>query len=626
MKKNFDLCVHFNPSLKKLFMELKIAIFIIVVSVSNVFATPSYSQGARVSLDMKDKSLDQVMDEIEIQSDFYFIFNQKQIDINRVVDIEVNNKLITEVLPELFKGTNVNYAVFDKKILLTTDPLDKSILAQANITELQQNQIIGKVTDEKGNPIAGVTVAVKGTSLGTLTDATGKYIITNSPTNATLVFSFIGTAKQEIPVAGQTQIDVILKDEAIGLNEVVVIGYGTQRKNDLTGAVGQVKYDGKKNLPLVSVEQVLQGQVSGVKVKRNSGDPSGDFNISIRGVNSISNGGQPLYVVDGIPLAAGSVDEINPDDIKSMDVLKDASSSAIYGARAANGVVMITTKMGTEGGNVIDFSSEVGVQTPVLPFKMGDAFLQAQIVKESLTEEGITIPPELNDQVWLGENNHNWQKLATQNGYFQKYNISVSGGTEKTQYLVSAYYSNTEGVLINTNYKTGGFRLNLDNQVNDKLKVGARITEGIDGGNIGQTNGFWSVWKQTLMDLPWMEYKDANGNYLPISTLGVQAANSFDNPIAQMEENVLTQNRNSLVGNTYLEYNIIKGLTFKYSFGGEVHTERDYTFLPIYDHGAYSRRTTNVQDNQYTNTNWVSDATVSYDKDFKDAHKILVLA
>ena len=192
MKKKFDLWVYSHPTLKKLIMELKIAFLIIVVSVSNVLATPAYSQVAKVSLDMKNRSLEQVMDEIESQSEFYFIFNQKQIDVNRVVDIQAENKLITDILPELFKGTNVNYVVFDRKILLTTDPLENNLLAIASGTEPQQKQITGTVTEKDGTPLPGVNVVVTGTTQGTMTDIAGKYSIEVPQGSKSLTFSFTG--------------------------------------------------------------------------------------------------------------------------------------------------------------------------------------------------------------------------------------------------------------------------------------------------------------------------------------------------------------------------------------------------------------------------------------------------
>jgi len=237
MKNFFDLWVDTHPTLKKLIMEFKIAFLIILVSVSNVLAIPAYSQVAKVSLDMENKSLEQVMDEIESQSEFYFIFNQKQINVNRVVNIQAENELITDILPKLFVSTDVNFAVFDRKILLTTDPLENSLLVIATRTELQQKQITGTVTDKDGAPLPGVNVVVTGTTLGIITDIDGKYSIIVPQGSESLTFSFVGMEPQEITIGTLSQINVTMAESAIGLDEVVVIGYGTVRKSDFTGSL-----------------------------------------------------------------------------------------------------------------------------------------------------------------------------------------------------------------------------------------------------------------------------------------------------------------------------------------------------------------------------------------------------
>ena len=275
MKKNFDLWVHSHPALKKLIMELKIAILIIVVSVSNVFAAPTYSQVAKVSLNMKNKSLEQVMDEIERQSEFYFIFNQKQIDVNRIVNIQVENKLITDVLPELFNGTNVNYAVFDRKILLTTDPLGMRSLAIALGTKYQQISISGTITDAStGEVMAGVNIQVKGTAIGCISDLNGKYTILSSiDQNCILVFSFIGYIQQEVSVKGKTVIDIALASSMTSLEDVVVVGYGTTKKASLTGSISSVKGDFLQKSTSPNISNSLAGLLPGLIVISRTGEP-----------------------------------------------------------------------------------------------------------------------------------------------------------------------------------------------------------------------------------------------------------------------------------------------------------------------------------------------------------------
>ena len=618
----------FLPKVSKQTLKIMKLIAIILFAACIQVSARGYSQ---ITLSETNAPLQKVFQEIQQQSGYDFVSTYETLKEAGNVTVNVRNVSLQKALEECLKGKPLTYVIIGKTVVVRAEEktdYNESTTISTIVSPPPPIEIHGRIVNQKGEPLQNVSVLIAGTKIGTTTNSDGRFALTApNEKNIVLEISSVGYQTKKVSVGKQTEINVVLETDVAGLSDIVVVGYGTQKKSDLTGAVSQVNFNDIKNLPLVSVEQALQGQVSGVKVKRNSGDPSGNFGVFIRGVNSASNGGQPLYVVDGVPLAAGSLMNINPNDIKTLDVLKDASASAIYGARAANGVVMITTKMGSSmGKDIIEFSAETGVQTPIIPFQMADAFLQAEIVKESLEEEGIVPSPELSDKDWLAKNNNNWQKLATQNGLFQKHNVSLTGGNEKTQYLLSAFYSNTQGTLINSNYKSGGFRINLDREINDRFKVGVRLSGGVSGGKPAQTNGFWSVWKQVLMDMPWFPYKDKNGNYLPITTTGVQAANSFDNPIAQMETYVFNQNSNSIVGNTYLEYEITKGLKFKYLLGGEVHTERNYNFLPIYDRGAYKRLVTMVHDGQNKNTNWVWDATLSYDKDFNEGHKISLLA
>jgi len=599
------------------------AVFLTFISL--YVSAKSLSQN--VTYSGRNVKLENVFQSIEKQTGYFVFYEDYLLSEAKPITIKSKDIPLEDFLRRLLADQPFTFYVEKTTVFIRKKEPEFEKPSARNLHPGPLITVRGRIVDEYDEPVQA-TVSVKGANSSTSTNTNGEFELNQVDDNATLVITGVAIETVEIKLAGKSDLATIRTTRKIGEgSEVVVIGYGTQSQRDLTGAVGQVKAEEIKNLPLVSVEQVLQGRVSGVKVKRNSGEPRANFGVNIRGVNSTSNGGQPLYVVDGVPLAAGTLSNINPADIASLDILKDASATAIYGSRAANGVVMITTKTGSgRGKDIIEFSTEAGVQTAVLPFKMADAFLQAEIVKESLTEAQIAIPAELNDPKWLGENNNNWQDLATRPGGFQKYNLSLSGGSENTQYLLSGFYSNTDGVLINTNYKIGGFRLNLDHKVNNKLKIGTRLSATQDGGNEPQTNGFWSVWKQALMDMPWFPHKDENGNYRKITTTGVQAANSFNNPISEMEQNVLHNSANSFVGNIFLEYELLKGLKFKYVLGGEVSSTRIYNFLPIYDHGAYSRQTTDVDDQTFRNTNWVSDVTLSYEKRFSNVHKVTALA
>ena len=472
MKKKFDSWVHQHPTLKKLIMELKIAFFISLVSISTVLANPTYSQVAKVSLDIENKSLEQVMDRIESQSEFYFIFNQKQIDVNRIVSIQVNNKLITDILPELFKGTNVNYVVLDRKILLTTDPLENSILAIASASESQQKQIIGTVTDEKGNPLAGVNVTLKGTTVGILTDASGKYTITNAPDNAILVFSFVGMTAQEIPAEGRVQIDVVLKETSFGLDEVVVIGYGSSKRKDITGSISTIKSEELNISPVASTTNALAGKLPGLQTLQGTGEPGNDASLlSIRGF------GTALIIVDGVEQ---SFNNISASEIESISVLKDASA-AIYGARAGNGVILVTTKRGRIGKPVINFNSSFTYSGNINYPKAMTAGQYTEIYREAQLNSG-TAPalakyseadirnyyrgtnPDSTSTDWWKTTMNNWAPM-------QKHELSLRGGNESVRYYAFAGYTRQDGM-----FKTGD---NVYNQFNVRSNIDATVTKNL---------------------------------------------------------------------------------------------------------------------------------------------------
>jgi TonB-linked SusC/RagA family outer membrane protein len=584
MKKNFDLWVYSNPTLKKLIMELKIAILFIVVGVSNVFATPTYSQIAKVSLDMKNRSLEQVMDEIESQSEFYFIFNQKQIDVNRVVDIQADNKLITDILPELFKGTNVNYVVLDRKILLTTDPVENNLLAIASVTEPQVKQITGTVADEKGNPIAGVTVLVKGTNNGFVSDISGKYALYNVPQNSTLIFSFVGMVTQEIPSDGLTLVDVVLKEAAIGLNEVVVVGYGTQKKVNLTGAVSSVAGDDLSKRPVTNPVTMLQGSIAGLRIVQGVGQPGAeDLTIQLRGYNSYSGtGNNPLVLIDGVE---GSLTNLNANDIENVSVLKDAASAAIYGSRAANGVILVTTKTGKAGKLKILLNSNVGINTPT---RMLDLITNSaqymELANEARRNTGLTeqytqamIDTYKNATDRNKYPNFNWIDYMFNPAVVKNYNVSLNAGNESTTYNVSLGYTDQPGTMKGFSYKKYNLRANLKSQIKSWATIGTNIS--LERGDIsaprqGQNDAFLS----TVAQLP------TYGPFLPDGS-GKATSSAYDfeqhnkNMPAIIANGVLkTETNYDLSTQVWSDIEILKGLHWysKAAFNFADYSYRDW--------------------------------------------------
>ncbi|MDX1286193.1 MAG: carboxypeptidase-like regulatory domain-containing protein, partial [Draconibacterium sp.] len=342
------------PGLIKLFKVVKLTVFLILVSVVGAIASKSYSQTKVLNLNMREATVKEVLQSIEEQSEFYFLFSENLIDVERKVNVTLENQKIEQAIQLLFEGTDVDYAIRDRIIVLTTPEVaDDDLLTQ------QQNRVSGTVTDESGQPLPGVTVVVKGTMQGTVTNAEGEYTLISIPEDATLQFSFVGMRTEEVEVGNQTTINVAMVVDAIGLEEVVAVGYGTVRKRDLTGSVASVQSETLENAASPNIIQALQGVMPGLSVEINSSSAEQDAILRVRGEQSITASNNPLIILDGIPWS-GNLSELPTADVKSIEVLRDASSTAIYGARGANGVILITTNKGRIGETTVSIRSSFG--------------------------------------------------------------------------------------------------------------------------------------------------------------------------------------------------------------------------------------------------------------------------
>ncbi|MBN2596340.1 MAG: TonB-dependent receptor, partial [Marinifilaceae bacterium] len=396
-----------------------------------------------------------------------FFYNAQQIKLDEKVSLNVENKSIEEILDGLFQDKPITYKVIDRRIVL----YPKSEDASPGIMQ-QSLPVKGKVTSHSGEPVPGATVLVKGTMTGTVTDLDGNYQLTDVPGNAILVFSFVGLKTEEIEVNGQSVINMMLLEDAIGIEEVVAIGYGIQKKSDITGTVASLSQDRLELVPNVNVAQAIQGAVSGIQISTNSaGAESDDVSILIRGRNSIKASNSPLIVVDGFPYS-GSISDVNPSDIKSIEILKDASSTAIYGSRGANGVILVTTKLGKDSKPQISYDGYYSVQKMInFPDIMtGDEFYEFKMIRDASTmtqtEEDI-----YNDRSWS-----DWVDLGLRNGKSQQHNISVSGGTKNVKYFVSGNILDVQGLAINDDYQRISSRINIETTITDWLKLGTMNT------------------------------------------------------------------------------------------------------------------------------------------------------
>lgn len=503
MKKESNKGVRPYSFQKKLLMELKIAVFIVLVSVTNIFATDTYSQMAKVSLDLENKTLEQVMDEIERQSEFYFIFNQKQIDVHRKVTVHENNILIDKVLDDIFKGTDVYYAVLDRKILLATEPLEEEAQAISLAAEMLQTAIRGTVTDSQtGEPMPGVNVQVKGTTIGAMADPNGMYTLpaTVAP-DATLIFSFIGYQTLEVAVQGRQVIDVKLVSDVTGLDEVVVIGYGTQKKETLTGSVAAIDNEAIQSTKSTSVASAIQGKIPGVMIRQRTAEP-GTFSslISVRGF------GEPLLVIDGVVRDdMADFERLNPDDIENISILKDASA-AIYGMNADNGVVIVTTKKGQAGKTKFNFSTLLTVKQPTTTTLQQS--VDAYTYRVMRNEMSLNTGSNANGTQYFSDSEIEKWRAGTEPGYqdydwynemildwctSQQYNFSMQGGGDKVTFYTSFGYLNDNGLLkgnINR-YDKFNFRTNVTAQVAKGLTAKISFAGKYDNQNQPYRTYFW---------------------------------------------------------------------------------------------------------------------------------------
>ncbi len=473
MKKIGNLVCRFLIRHRTKLIIMRNTLLIVLISSLQVFAVDSYAQTKKISLDFKNATIKEVLNAIEKQSEFYFLFNSELIDVSKKVDITVQEEKVADILIRLFKNSEVNFLIKDRYIVLT--PAGRSSGKTFNLLAQQQGTVSGRVTDQNNQPLPGVTIVVKGTTQGTITDNNGGYSLTNLPTNATLAFTFIGMRSQEVKIGGQTIINVRLEEELFELDEVVAIGYGTLKREELTSAVASVRPD-EMNIDAgagTDIARVMQGKVAGLTITRpGGGNPNQDFEIRLRGTTSISAGQSPLIVVDGVP--GGNLSTINPHDIKSIDILKDASAAAIYGTRGTNGVIVIQTKSGEtldDGVNVI-LSSQFFTETVARETKMlsRDEYLQLkEEIKNTHPEQSSAMIDYGYDTDWFDE----IQRDITLN---HQQNLAILGKGKNTSYRISGSYFKHDGLFIETGRQDYKVNLNLiQHALNDMLILQAQM-------------------------------------------------------------------------------------------------------------------------------------------------------
>ncbi|WP_153799548.1 SusC/RagA family TonB-linked outer membrane protein [Foetidibacter luteolus] len=503
------------------------------------------------------------------------------------------------------------------------------LLALFAITCFAQKTIRGKVTDESGNALAGVSVAIKNSNRGTLTGNDGTYSI-SAEQGAVLTFTYVGYAVGELTVGSANEYNMSLKAEQQNLEQVVVIGYGTQKKSSLTGSVASVSAKALNELPVASVQQALQGRVAGVTVT-NNGSPGSDPIVRIRGISSINYASDPLYVIDGFP--TGNLASFDSKDVQSVEVLKDASAAAIYGSRATNGVIIITTRKGARDGKAhVNLDTYIGTQKA---WKTVDLLNTQQYLQYERALNGaanIAKPPRLEDANFnqpiydgasqtFAQTNTDWQDAYFRSGIITQSNLSVNGGNEKSRYYISGGYFKQEGIAVGVNYNRGNFRVNSEHNISSKFTVGQNLMLAFSKQRYDNTGGNRTRIANVVRALPYLPVYDP-------TTLGGfrNAENSVDgaDPTNPVEDAILLGDANrelfKLLGTVYAQVNFTPWLNFRSTFGADYSSQYQHEFSPIYNDKGRNAAVATIRDQRANRTTLLYTQQLTFDKTFGNHH------
>ncbi|WP_077921845.1 TonB-dependent receptor [Spirosoma sp. 209] len=642
MKKRF-------PVKRQLQLIMRISILQIVLALSVVSTSIAFDVHAqealtrKVSMQVQQKQVKYVLQQLGQQAGIRFVFSSRLIQSDRKVSLQITDQPVATVLDKLLKPLGLSYEVSGENIVIQPSETVSSASPAPEQTQTEAAAdltITGTVTDEKGEILPGVSIVVKGTSRGVTTDNQGKYRISVPDTKAVLVFSFVGYEKQEVSVGARVIITVNLKVDDKTLNEVVVVGYGTVRKSDLTGAVSKLKTEGNEDKPITSIDQLIQGRVSGVQITQNSGAPGSGMTFMIRGAASVTGSNQPLIILDGFPVETGQnalgattgsdgwsssappanpLASINPNDIESIEILKDASSTAIYGSRGANGVVIITTKKGKLKKDQITYTFRRDVSRLPRQIAMLNTEDFIKYANEARLNSGLDSAFRAPAIASTLPFDNNWQALIYQEAVSTEHQLSASGGDERTKYLVSANYANQIGIVKNSSFTRGAFRANVERQISSKFKLSTNFSASLNVNKSAQQN-------------------NNNGNPQGAVVNGALTFRPFVAPFADADESepntaaagnpltVIQLALNHARSQVYLanlrgDYKINKYLTFTVNGGANATLSERDAFLPS---GTFQGDQQNgvAYHGENKNINYLIENTLSYNKSFGKKHRL----
>ncbi len=589
----------------KILNIMRISTFLLFLCVFTSFAEKTYSQSAKVNLNTHQMTINEFIDQIESQTDYLFVYSKNELDTSEEISVNPGNKAVEQCLREVFHNTDVKYVFENDYIVLTVRDV-------ASTSQQSGKQVNGTVIDELGEPVIGVNVAEKGTTNGVVTDLDGNFTI-RVKDNAVLQFTYIGYIPQEIVVGNNTTIAVTLREDSQTLDEVVVVGYGVQRKRDLTGAISSVKMDDAPVGTFSTVAHALAGKAAGMRVTQATAQPGAGTTFRIRGETSINASNDPLVIVDGFPISkstagqsgnrynAGSQDNvmemINPNDIESIEVLKDASATAIYGSRAGHGVIIITTKRGKAGKPNVTYSGNAAVQTMASNYKLMDAPQYMRVSNMYELEKwrrdtgagiyaGYVTPkpgtpdyqPIYSDAEIANAKTTDWMDEITRTGFTQSHNVSITGGTDKSKYLASFNFFDQKGVLKKNDMQRYTANLNSDYELSKYVKAGFSFNisrNSYDNVPLGTgENEYSGVISSAVFFEPNIPVRDENGKYTESNVYKQRP-----NPVSLLEITDKTT-KDRLLGTGFISVEPIKGLIFKANVGFDRKSAKFQSYLP----------------------------------------------
>ena len=599
----------------------------------------------KVTLQFRQVKLAKVFEAITQQTGLTVAYSRPIVNPDRVVSIEANKEELSNVLAQLLKGMNVAFEIGETKIYLKEKTVSETPQKGERLITIS-----GIIVDEKGEMIIGASIAVQGTTLGTITNADGEYSLANVPENSQITISFIGYQSISLPANAKALGKIVMKEDNELLDEVVVVGYGTQSKARVTGSIASLKKEQIKDMPVTSFEQAIAGQMPGVQVMQQSGTPGRGSSIKVRGASSITAGTNPLIVIDGFPMTTSNTATLlNPEDIESIEVLKDASSAAIYGSRGANGVIVVTTKKGKEGKTNINAKAYFGVQKVSHKIEMMDAYEYANFMTTARNNYWVDLNPGVNKPTddnntrvkkaripdyivpylngETGLINTDWQDEIFQTAAMQQYDISVSGGNQKLSHYTSASFVSQDGIIKNSGFQRFSARSNIQAVINKRVTFDLSLapsyskTRQISEKNHKQ-DGLVLL---TTIANPAARAYDEDGSIMygnQIELGNAWGTSVIESPLAIAKSIKDNLHQFRMIGNANISVNILEGLNFKTHFGMEYSNQREDYFRPSYL-GNYNTQAPTQATGKYWNaqtTNWVNENTLNYKKDFGKHH------